>query len=160
MGYGFPAAIGAQLALPDKKVIVVAGDGSIQMNIQELATAVANRLPVKVVILNNGHLGMVRQWQELSTKGNYSQTNMEAQPDFCEACRSLRRGWLSHRKAGRSPARAQKPSIHPIRPLSMCGWKGKENVYPYRSGRRGPGRNAAGLGEGAKMKKTCSFRAG
>ena len=82
MGYGFPAAIGAQLALPDKKVIVVAGDGSIQMNIQELATAVANRLPVKVVILNNGHLGMVRQWQELFYKGNYSQTNMEAQPDF------------------------------------------------------------------------------
>lgn len=52
------------------------------MNIQELATAVANRLPVKVVILNNGHLGMVRQWQELFYKGNYSQTNMEAQPDF------------------------------------------------------------------------------
>lgn len=82
MGYGFPAAIGAQLALPDKMVIAIAGDGSIQMNIQELATAVANQLPVKVVILNNGHLGMVRQWQELFYKGNYSQTNMEAQPDF------------------------------------------------------------------------------
>lgn len=82
MGYGFPAAIGAQLAFPDKMVIAVAGDGSIQMNIQELATAVANKLPVKVVILNNGHLGMVRQWQELFYKGNYSQTNMEAQPDF------------------------------------------------------------------------------
>lgn len=82
MGYGFPAAIGAQLAMPDKMVIAVAGDGSIQMNIQELATAVANELPVKVVILNNGHLGMVRQWQELFYKGNYSFTNMEAQPDF------------------------------------------------------------------------------
>lgn len=82
MGYGFPAAIGAQLAFPDKMVIVVAGDGSIQMNIQELATAVANSLPIKVVILNNGHLGMVRQWQELFYKGNYSSTNMEAQPDF------------------------------------------------------------------------------
>lgn len=82
MGYGFPAAIGAQLALPDRMVIAVAGDGSIQMNIQELATAVANQLPVKIVILNNGHLGMVRQWQELFYKGNYSQTNMEAQPDF------------------------------------------------------------------------------
>ncbi|MBD5642188.1 MAG: biosynthetic-type acetolactate synthase large subunit [Desulfovibrio sp.] len=82
MGYGFPAALGAQLALPDKMVLVVAGDGSIQMNIQELATAVANQLPVKVVILNNGHLGMVRQWQELFYKGNYSCTNMEAQPDF------------------------------------------------------------------------------
>lgn len=82
MGYGFPASIGAQLAFPDKLVIAVAGDGSIQMNIQELATAVANKLPVKVIILNNGHLGMVRQWQELFYKGNYSQTNMEAQPDF------------------------------------------------------------------------------
>lgn len=82
MGYGFPAAIGAQLALPDKMVIAVAGDGSLQMNIQELATAVANKLPVKVVILNNRHLGMVRQWQELFYGGNYSSTNMEAQPDF------------------------------------------------------------------------------
>ncbi len=82
MGYGFPAAIGAQLVFPDKMVIAIAGDGSIQMNIQELATAVANRLPVKVVILNNGHLGMVRQWQELFYNGNYSSTNMEAQPDF------------------------------------------------------------------------------
>ena len=82
MGYGFPAAIGAQLALPDRMVIAVAGDGSLQMNIQELATAVANKLPVKVIILNNRHLGMVRQWQELFYAGNYSSTNMEAQPDF------------------------------------------------------------------------------
>lgn len=82
MGYGFPAAIGAQLAYPDKMVIVIAGDGSFQMNIQELITAVSNRLPVKVIILNNGHLGMVRQWQELFYNSNYSSTNMEAQPDF------------------------------------------------------------------------------
>ncbi|WP_308598146.1 biosynthetic-type acetolactate synthase large subunit [uncultured Desulfovibrio sp.] len=82
MGYGFPAAIGAQFAFPDKLVINVAGDGSIQMNIQELATVVQNKIPVKVVILNNGHLGMVRQWQELFYNRNYSHTNMEAQPDF------------------------------------------------------------------------------
>ena len=82
MGYGFPAAIGAQFAFPDKLVINVAGDGSIQMNIQELATVVQNQIPVKVVILNNGHLGMVRQWQELFYNRNYSHTNMEAQPDF------------------------------------------------------------------------------
>ncbi|MDO5484007.1 MAG: biosynthetic-type acetolactate synthase large subunit [Desulfovibrionaceae bacterium] len=82
MGYGFPAAIGAQMALPDKMVITVAGDGSLQMNIQELATAVSNKLPIKVVILNNKHLGMVRQWQELFYNHNYSSTNMEAQPDF------------------------------------------------------------------------------
>lgn len=82
MGYGFPAAIGAQFAFPDKLVINVAGDGSIQMNIQELATVVQNKIPVKVVILNNGHLGMVRQWQELFYNRNYSHSNMEAQPDF------------------------------------------------------------------------------
>ena len=82
MGYGFPAAIGAQFAFPDKLVINVAGYGSIQMNIQELATVVQNKIPVKVVILNNGHLGMVRQWQELFYNRNYSHTNMEAQPDF------------------------------------------------------------------------------
>ncbi|MCP4412430.1 MAG: acetolactate synthase large subunit, partial [Gammaproteobacteria bacterium] len=65
MGFGFPAAIGAQLGCPDKIVIAIAGDGSFQMNIQELSTAVKYNLPVKVAILNNGFLGMVRQWQEL-----------------------------------------------------------------------------------------------
>lgn len=82
MGYGLPAAIGAQMAFPDKLVIDVAGDGSIQMNIQELMTAVCNNLPVKIVILNNGYLGMVRQWQELFYKKNYCETCMDAQPDF------------------------------------------------------------------------------
>ena len=82
MGYGFPASIGAQCAFPERKVIAVAGDGSIQMNIQELATVVQYRLPIKVIILNNRHLGMVRQWQELFYDRNYSFTNMEAQPDF------------------------------------------------------------------------------
>jgi acetolactate synthase-1/2/3 large subunit len=82
MGYGFPAAIGAQFAFPDKLVIDIAGDGSIQMNIQELITAVCNKLPVKVIILNNGYLGMVRQWQELFYAKNYCATCMDAQPDF------------------------------------------------------------------------------
>ena len=74
MGYGFPAAIGAQFANPDRRVIDIAGDGSIQMNIQELATAVYNHLPVIVAILNNGYLGMVRQWQELFFDRRYSST--------------------------------------------------------------------------------------
>ncbi len=82
MGYGFPAAVGAQFAFPQKKVITVAGDASLQMNIQELATVVANKLPIKVIILNNRYLGMVRQWQDLFYNQNYSSTNMEAQPDF------------------------------------------------------------------------------
>ncbi|MBA7591915.1 Acetolactate synthase large subunit [subsurface metagenome] len=83
MGYGLPAAIGAQVAFPDKLVVDVAGDGSIQMNIQELATAVNYKLPVKVVILNNGYLGMVRQWQELFYGKRYSHTDISGQcPDF------------------------------------------------------------------------------
>ena len=82
MGYGFPAAIGAQVANPDKLVIDIAGDGSIQMNIQELSTVVQYNLPVKIVILNNSYLGMVRQWQQLFFERNYSHTKMVAQPDF------------------------------------------------------------------------------
>jgi acetolactate synthase-1/2/3 large subunit len=82
MGYGFPAAIGAQVACPDRVVVDIAGDGSIQMNIQELATAVNYELPVKIVILNNGYLGMVRQWQELFYGRRYSHSNIRNVPDF------------------------------------------------------------------------------
>jgi acetolactate synthase-1/2/3 large subunit len=82
MGYGFPAAIGAQMAAPDKIVIDVAGDGSIQMNIQELATARQYKCPVKVAILNNSYLGMVRQWQELFYDKRYAGTDLEVSPDF------------------------------------------------------------------------------
>ena len=81
MGFGFPAAIGAQAAWPDRLVIDIAGDGSIQMNIQELATVVQHELPVKVLILNNGYLGMVRQWQELFYKKRYSHS-LKGDPDF------------------------------------------------------------------------------
>ena len=82
MGYGFPASIGAQAAYPHMLVIDIAGDGSIQMNIQELATAVQYGLPVKVVILNNGCLGMVRQWQELFYEKRYSISRLECLPNF------------------------------------------------------------------------------
>ena len=83
MGYGFPAAIGAQVGRPDAVVFDIAGDGSFQMNIQELATAVFNKLPVNVAILNNGYLGMVRQWQELFFNRRYSSTELGGgNPDF------------------------------------------------------------------------------
>jgi acetolactate synthase-1/2/3 large subunit len=82
MGYGLPAAIGAQVAFPHETVIDIAGDGSIQMNIQELATAVQYQLPVKVAILNNHCLGMVRQWQELFYQKRYSATCLKVSPDF------------------------------------------------------------------------------
>jgi len=82
MGYGFPAAIGAKIACPDVPVIDIAGDGSIQMNIQELGTAIEYKLPVIICILNNQFLGMVRQWQGLFFNGRYSYTDMSCQPDF------------------------------------------------------------------------------
>lgn len=82
MGFGLPAAIGAQVAQPDRIVADIAGDGSIQMNIQEMATAVQYGLPVKIIILNNRYLGMVRQWQELFYKKRYASTPLEHNPDF------------------------------------------------------------------------------
>ena len=82
MGYGLPAAIGVKSAFPDKQVVDIAGDGSIQMNIQELATAAQYKINVKIVLLNNGFLGMVRQWQELFYEKRYSHTDMTYAPDF------------------------------------------------------------------------------
>ncbi len=82
MGFGLPAAIGAAVGRPDETVICLTGDGSIQMNSQELATATANGIPVKVIIMNNGYLGMVRQWQELFWDRRYSHVDMGQWPDF------------------------------------------------------------------------------
>jgi acetolactate synthase-1/2/3 large subunit len=82
MGFGLPAAMGAAAGCPDRLVCCVAGDGSIQMNIQELATISEERIPVKVFVMNNGYLGMVRQWQELFWDGRYSHVDMGDHPDF------------------------------------------------------------------------------
>ena len=82
MGYGLPAGIGAHFAAPEREVVVISGDGSIQMNIQELSTAVQYQVPVKVVIMNNHYLGMVRQWQEKFYEERYSHSYMDAMPDF------------------------------------------------------------------------------
>ncbi|MBF0567386.1 MAG: biosynthetic-type acetolactate synthase large subunit [Nitrospirae bacterium] len=130
MGYGFPAAIGAQVAFPDKTVIDIAGDGSIQMNIQELATAVVYELPVKVAILNNRYLGMVRQWQELFFKERYSHSHLNTVPDFVKVAEAYSAVGL----------RAEKPSeVEPVirealktkKPVFMdfvIDWK--EKVFP------------------------------
>jgi acetolactate synthase-1/2/3 large subunit len=91
MGYGLPAAIGAQIAHPDKLVICVSGDASILMNIQELSTAVQHRTPVKVVLTNNGYMGMVRQWQQLNHGNRLSHSWNEALPDFVALARAF--GW-------------------------------------------------------------------
>jgi len=91
MGYGLPAAIGAQLGNPDSLVIDIAGDASIQMNIQELGTATQYRLPVKVFILNNEWMGMVRQWQELTYESRYSSSYSDSLPDFVKLAEAY--GW-------------------------------------------------------------------
>ena len=87
MGFGLPAAMGVKIGCPDKTVFDIAGDGSIQMNIQELMTCVANKINVKIAILNNGYLGMVRQWQELFYKRRYSQVDITS-PDFVKLAES------------------------------------------------------------------------
>ncbi len=91
MGYGLPAAIGAQLGNPDDLVIDIAGEASIQMNIQELGTASQYRLPVKVFILNNEYMGMVRQWQELTYESRYSNSYSDSLPDFVRLAEAY--GW-------------------------------------------------------------------
>jgi acetolactate synthase-1/2/3 large subunit len=84
MGFGFPAAIGAQFACPEKTVISISGDGGFQMTLFELATAAIHKLPVKIVVLNNHYLGMVRQWQELFFENRESGVDLEGNPDFCK----------------------------------------------------------------------------
>ena len=99
MGYGFPAAIGAQLGCPDKIVVDIAGDGSIQMNIQELSTVARLNIPVKIAILNNGYLGMVRQWQELFYNRRYSGVNLNGNPDFVKLAEAYgAKGFLVEKK--------------------------------------------------------------
>ncbi|HEB76011.1 MAG TPA: biosynthetic-type acetolactate synthase large subunit [Nitrospirae bacterium] len=158
MGYGFPAAMGAQLAHPGKTVIDIAGDGSIQMNIQELATCVLYKLPVKVAILNNQYLGMVRQWQELFFKERYSCSHLDTVPDFVKVAEGY----------GAVGLRAVKPSeVEPVikaalkvkdRPVFMdfvVDWR--EKVFPMVPA--GAAIDEMILGEEAEEKKTKKLRA-
>lgn len=130
MGFGLPAAMGAQIALPDRQVVLIAGDGSIQMNIQELATLVQNKIPVKVFILNNRYLGMVRQWQELFYDRSYSSTIMEGQPDFVKLAEAYgAEGYRIEKKEDlvsvvQQALRSPHPAIVDITVVR------EENVYP------------------------------
>jgi len=95
MGYGLPAAIGAQVGNPDRLVVCVSGDASVLMNLQEMSTAVQHRLPVKVLLCNNGYMGMVRQWQELNHGSRYSHSYTAALPDFVAVAKGF--GWGARR---------------------------------------------------------------
>jgi acetolactate synthase-1/2/3 large subunit len=130
MGYGFPAAIGAQMAFPGSLVIDVAGDGSIQMNIQELATAVSYQLPVKIVILNNGHLGMVRQWQELFYNRNYCATCLQKNPDFVALARAYgAQGYRIEKREDVSPVLKEAFASKELTIVDVLV-EPEENVYP------------------------------
>ncbi len=132
MGFGFPAAIGAQMANPGKIVVDIAGDGSIQMNIQELATAVYNKLPIKVIILNNCCLGMVRQWQQLFYKQRYAFTCVEnAQPDFAKLAEAY--GAIGHRVVSTAEFDKIIPEVlkEKAKPVILdCRIVKDENVFP------------------------------
>ena len=130
MGFGLPAAMGAQAGKPESRVVCVAGDGSVQMNIQELATMRENNLPVKLMILNNNCLGMVHQWQQLLYNQRYSNTIFSANPDFVKLAEAY--GWEGARiskpselePAMRAWLESDQPSVLEIKvPAS-------ENVYP------------------------------
>ncbi len=130
MGYGLPASIGVQMAHPDALVIDIAGEASVQMTMQEMSTAVQYDLPVKIFIINNEYMGMVRQWQQLLHGGRYSHSYSEALPDFVKMAEAF----------GCVGLRAQKPDelddkikemIEVKRPVLFdCRVDPKENCYP------------------------------
>lgn len=129
MGFGFPAAMGAKLGCPEKEVFNIAGDGSIQMNIQELATCVANKINVKVLIFNNGFLGMVRQWQELFYKKRYSFTPITG-PDYVLLAQSY--GAVGIRVTKKSEVRAALQKAIETDNTVFIDFRiePEENVYP------------------------------
>ena len=130
MGYGLPAAIGAQCGHPDALVIDIAGDASIQMNIQELGTATQYRLPVKVFILNNEWMGMVRQWQELTYESRYSESYSDSLPDFVKLAEAY--GWKGIRISSEAELDAgiQEMIDHPGPVMVDCRVSNEANCFP------------------------------
>jgi acetolactate synthase-1/2/3 large subunit len=130
MGYGLPAAVGVQLAHPDSLVIDIAGEASVQMTMQELSTAVQYRLPIKIFILNNSYMGMVRQWQELLHGSRYSQSYSEALPDFVKLAEAMHAVGIRCEKPG-DLDKAIKEMIAVDKPVLFdCVVDQKENCFP------------------------------
>ncbi len=130
MGFGLPASIGAKVGMPDKTVIDIAGDGSIQMVSQELATAVVNKIPVKVMILNNGYLGMVRQWQEFFWDKRYSHTNIYNSVDFVKLAEAYGAVGIRVKKKEEVEG-AIKKALETDNVVIVDFWiEREENVYP------------------------------
>jgi acetolactate synthase-1/2/3 large subunit len=129
MGFGFPAAVGVQIANPDRPVVDIAGDGSLQMNIQELATVAAYRLPVKILLLNNGYLGMVRQWQEIFCEKRYAATILQ-NPDFCKLAEAYGVKALAVEKPEEVRTKLEEALAYTGPVLIDCRVNPEENVMP------------------------------
>jgi acetolactate synthase-1/2/3 large subunit len=130
MGYGLPAAVGVQLAHPGSLVIDIAGEASVQMTMQEISTAVQYRLPIKIFILNNSYMGMVRQWQELLHGGRYSQSYSEALPDFVKLAEAMHAVGIRCEKPDDLDSKI-KEMISIDRPVLFdCVVDQKENCFP------------------------------
>jgi acetolactate synthase-1/2/3 large subunit len=130
MGFGFPASIGAQVAHPDRLVVNIAGDGSFQMNIQELGTAVAHNIPVKVIIFNNFYLGMVRQWQEFFFNSRYSGTVLESNPDFVKIAEAYGAAGFRIETVAELPVILKQALETPGPVVVDCRVEREENVLP------------------------------
>ena len=143
MGFGVPAGLGAQLGCPERTVITVSGDGSIMMNIQELATLNRYQIPLKIVLLDNGVLGMVRQWQEVFFNENYSEVDLYDNPDFAEVARAFQIDAFTVTKRAEVDAGIDKllAAKGPI--LMHVKISPKENVWPLVP----PGRSNADMME-------------
>jgi acetolactate synthase-1/2/3 large subunit len=132
MGFGLPAAIGAQFGRPGETVFVITGDGSLQMNIQEMATAVSHRLPIKIALLNNGYLGLVRQWQELFFDRRYASTRLAgSNPDFVALARAYGAVGISVEEPGQVRPALEEAMAVDDRPVLMDFHTApEENVFP------------------------------
>lgn len=130
MGFGFPAALGAQLAFPDRQVIAFVGDGGFQMTAQELSTAVQYNTNTKIIVMNNNYLGMVRQWQELFYAGNYSHVAMDGTPDFVKLAEAYGAAGLRAAKPGELSAVLEQGLSTPGVVVMDIVVTAEENVYP------------------------------
>jgi acetolactate synthase-1/2/3 large subunit len=130
MGFGLPSAMGAKVARPEDQVICIAGDGSIIMNIQEMATCVTEEIPVKVFIMNNGYLGMVRQWQELFWDRRYSSVEMGASPDWVKLAEAFGAKGMLIEKEGDLVAGIRECLEHDGPVVCDIRVTAEENCYP------------------------------
>jgi acetolactate synthase-1/2/3 large subunit len=130
MGYGLPAAVGAQIAHPGALVIDIAGEASVQMTMQEMSTAVQYNLPIKIFILNNEYMGMVRQWQQLLHGGRYSHSYSEALPDFVKMAEAFGALGLRATTPAELDAKIMEMIDSPLPVLFDCRVDQTENCYP------------------------------